>query len=155
MRRRLRRRPRRAALLVALACSGIAAGCGTGYSGTKANQVSQWAAQYTVVSNDQLVVKDISAIKASLGAGELKYVTSNCAGLEVDAGTAYGNLPTPDTTLTDELNTAYEDFATAGGSCAAAGSLRSTRITGALRTIGAGLVALHKATRRLEADGVH
>ena len=143
------------AVLMALLASVVVAGCGTGYSGTKANQVAQWASQYSVVSNDQLVVDDASAIKASVSAGKLKDVTSNCAGLAVDAGTAYGNLPTPEVTLTDELNTAYEDFAAAGGQCAAATSLGSGKLTAALRTIAAGLVSLKAATRLLAAEGVH
>ena len=59
--------------------------------------------------------KDIAAIKARSARRDLlKDVTSNCAGLVFDAGTAYGNLPTPDNTLTNELNVAYEDFASAG-----------------------------------------
>jgi hypothetical protein len=139
---------------MALLALGATAGC-TGYSGTRAHQVSQWASQYTVVSNDQTVLSDIGALKRSLRAGRLKDVTSNCAGLVTDAGTAYGNLPTPDDTLTDELNTAYEDFANAGSSCAGAGSLRSKKITAALRKIAVGLVSLDQATRRLAADGVH
>jgi hypothetical protein len=139
------------AAALALATAG---GC-TGYSGTRSHQVSQWALQYTVVANDQTVLSDISAIKRSLAAGQLKDVTSNCAGLVTDAGTGYGNLPTPDNTLTDELSTAYQDFANAGSSCAAAGSLESSKVKAALRTIAKGLVPLGAATRRLAADGVH
>lgn len=49
-----------------------------------------------------------------------------CALLTTDAETAIGNLPTPDTMLTDELNTAYEDAASAGDDCyAGAGGDRS------------------------------
>ena len=40
-----------------------------------------------------------------------------CALLTTDAETAIGNLPTPDTRLTDDLNTAYEDAAAAGDDC--------------------------------------
>jgi ABC-type transporter Mla subunit MlaD len=40
-----------------------------------------------------------------------------CALLTNDAQTAVGNLPTPDTRLTDALNTAYEDAAAAGDDC--------------------------------------
>jgi len=142
-------------VLTTLVASWVAVGCGTGYSGSKANQVSQWASQYSGISNDQLVVEDVDAISASLRARQLKDVTSNCAGLAVDAGTAYGNLPTPDTTLTAELNTAYEDFASAGGACAAAGSLGSPKITTALSKIKSGLVSLRRATRLLASEGVH
>ena len=44
-------------------------------------------------------------------------VRTVCALLTNDAETAIGNLPTPDTQLTDELNTAYEDAAAAGDDC--------------------------------------
>jgi hypothetical protein len=143
-----------AVLLTAFLALGSAAGC-TGYSGTQAHQVSQWASQYTVVSNDQLVVSDISALRRSLAAKQLKDVTSNCAGLVTDAGTGYGNLPTPDNTLTNELGTAYQDFVNAGSLCASAGSLNSKKITSALSTIARGVVWLDEATRRLAAEGVH
>ncbi|MGP8221702.1 MAG: hypothetical protein ACLQQM_01600, partial [Acidimicrobiales bacterium] len=87
-------------------------GC-TSYTGSKANQVRQWASIALVTSNDNLVVQDIVAIKRSLRAKKFLDVTSNCSGLVFDTGTAYGNLPTPDNTLTNELNVAYEDFASA------------------------------------------
>ena len=40
-----------------------------------------------------------------------------CALLTNDAETAIGNLPTPDTRLTNELNNAYEKAAAAGDDC--------------------------------------
>ena len=40
-----------------------------------------------------------------------------CALLTNDAETAIGNLPTPDTQLTDDLNNAYEKAAAAGDDC--------------------------------------
>ncbi|MGH9080024.1 MAG: hypothetical protein ACRDYE_08150 [Acidimicrobiales bacterium] len=40
-----------------------------------------------------------------------------CALLTTDAETAIGNLPTPDTVLTEELNAAYEKAAAAGDDC--------------------------------------
>ena len=40
-----------------------------------------------------------------------------CALLTNDAETAIGNLPSPDTLLTDELNAAFEDAAAAGDDC--------------------------------------
>ena len=144
-----------AAVLFAVLLATVAlAGC-TSYTGSRANQVREWASIALVSSNDQLVVQDIAAIKRSLLAKQFKDVTSNCSGLVFDTGTAYGNLPTPDDTLTNELNVAYQDFASAGSSCAAATSLHSGRIAAALRTIGAGVVWLDRATRLLASDGVH
>jgi len=138
-------------VLVAL---GSLAGC-TSYTGSKANQVRQWASLSSVSANDALVTADIAAIKKSFNEGRLKYVTSNCSGLVFDTGTAYGNLPTPDNTLTNELNVAYQDFVSAGSACAAVHELGSSRMTKALETIEVGLVSLDEASRRLAADGVH
>ena len=105
-------------------------GC-TSYTGSKANQVRQWASIALVTSNDNLVVPGHRGHQdARCGPRRSMDVTSNCSGLVFDTGTAYGNLPTPDNTLTNELNVAYEDFASAGSSCAAARSLHSRRITG-------------------------
>ena len=154
MRAGLRRPLNEAAVLVAVLLAVVAlAGC-TSYTGSKANQVRQWASIALVSSNDNLVVLDIAAIKRSLRAKKFLDVTSNCSGLVYDTGTAYGNLPTPDNALTNELNVAYQDFASGGSTCAAAASLHSSRITSALATIGEGVVALDRATRRLAADGV-
>ncbi len=44
-------------------------------------------------------------------------IRTACALLTNDAETAIGNLPTPDTSLTDELNAAYTDAAAAGDDC--------------------------------------
>lgn len=143
-----------AAVVVAVLLAVVLAGC-TSYTGSKANQVRQWASISSVSANDKLVVQDIAAIKRSLRVRQLKDVTSNCSGLVFDTGTAYGNLPAPDNTLTNELNVAYEHFANAGSSCAALDSLRSSRMKTALVSIAAGVVALDKATRLLAADGVH
>ena len=120
-----------AAIVVAVLGAVMLAGC-TSYTGSKANQVRQWASLSSVSANDKLVVQDIAAIKRSIRAKQLKDVTSNCSGLVFDTGTAYGNLPSPDNNLTNELNVAYEHFANAGSSCAALGSLRSTPDEGGL-----------------------
>ena len=154
---RVGRRRRLVELLVAIsavASFGALAGC-TSYSGSPAHQVSEWASVADVSSNDQIVVQDIAAIRLSAHRDLIKDVTSNCAGLLVDSGTAYGNLPTPDNTLTNQLNVAYEDFASAGGSCSTVQSVHSAKFAAALKTIAAGVAALDKAERRLAADGVH
>jgi hypothetical protein len=149
----LRRLLRAAVLGGAALALGATAGC-TGYSGSVSHQVTQWASQYSVISNDSTVIADVSAIRRSLKAGRLKDVTSNCAGLVDDAGTAYGNLPTPDNTLTNELNTAYQDFANAGGNCATLKALHGAKLSAALRTISAGVAALARARQQLASDGV-
>ncbi len=44
-------------------------------------------------------------------------VRTVCALLTSDAQTAIGNLPTPDSRLTDDLNNAYEEASSAGDDC--------------------------------------
>ncbi len=44
-------------------------------------------------------------------------VKAACALLSTDALTAIGNLPSPDTTLTDDLNSAFEIGSAAGKDC--------------------------------------
>ena len=150
----VRRRLFRAAVLAVGALAlGVTAGC-TGYSGTQAHQVTQWASQYSVISNDAIVIADVGAIRRSIKAARLLDVTSNCAGLVTDAGTAYANLPTPDNTLTNELNTAYQDFANAGGICATATSLHAAKLFVAMKQIAVGVTALARAKLRLASDGV-
>jgi hypothetical protein len=140
--------------VTAVGVLGTFAGC-TSYTGTPAHQVSEWASIADVASNDQLVLQDIAAVRLSVKENKLKYLTSNCSGLVFDAGTAYGNLPSPDNTLTNELNVAYEDFVSAGSSCAAARDLHSQRVAAALSKIDAGAAVLGEATHLLAADGVH
>lgn len=140
-----------AAALGALAVLG---GC-TSYTGSPAHQVAEWASIADVSANDQLVLQDVAAIRLSVRKDLLKDVTSNCSGLVFDAGTADGNLPTPDNSLTNQLNAAYQDFVSGGSSCAAASSVHSGRVVSALKTIAAGVVILEAAERRLAADGVH
>ncbi len=151
-----RRRPLAgtAVLVALLGACGSLAGCVSSPT-SLAQQVSAWASSATVSANDSFVVQDVAAIRRSAKRGLLKDFTSNCAGLVYDSGTAYGNLPTPDDTLTNELNVAYEDFADGGNTCAAAHSLHSRAVAGAMRKIAAGVVALDRAKRRLAADGVH
>jgi len=153
----LGRRPLLAEMAVLLAMTGACgslAGCASGPT-SLAQQVAEWASSATVSANDSFVVKDVAAIQRSAGRGLLKDFTSNCAGLVYDSGVAYGNLPTPDNTLTNELNVAYEDFAAGGGTCAAAHGLHTRAVARAVHKIAEGVIALDRATRRLAADGVH
>ena len=76
-----------------------------------------------------------------------------CALLTNDAQTAIGNLPTPDTQLTDDLNTAYEDAAAAGNDCynGAAGNAALLRRSAAERRQAA-LPLLATAVDRIDVD---
>lgn len=141
---------------MAVACSAPAllGGCSS-YTGSHANQISQWASESDVTANNDQIVQDILYLRRSAAAGALRKLTTNCAGLSYDTGTAYGYLPTPDRVLTEQLNVAYVAFVNAGNSCAAVTEVGSPKVAAALRKISAGLGSLEAATRRLAAAGVH
>ena len=137
-----------------LTASLAAAGC-TSYTGSPANQIREWAQQADVTANDAQLVADLGDFRRSVARGQLGEVTTNCAGLATDAGTADGNLPTPDNALTNQLNDAYEQFFNAGNDCAQATIMGSSRIVRANQRLTRGLAELRTAERKLRQAGVH
>lgn len=98
--------------------SSLAAGCTLDQTGPPAAQLSAWmttAAGGAAVGQVEADSRNIDVAIASHNTpAALRTV---CALLTNDAQTAIGNLPTPDTQLTDDLNAAYEDAAAAGNDC--------------------------------------
>jgi len=133
--------------------SATLAGC-TSYTGSPAHQVQEWAAGAGVVVNDAQLASDVTLLRKSVAARAPSAMTTNCAGLSYDSGTAYDNLPTPDSAITNELNIAYTDFLDAGNACAAASSVTSARVRAALVEIASGLDHLERAGALLKRDGV-
>lgn len=156
MRRRARRgrdRPGRLAAPAAVVTSALVlAGC-SGYTGNHAHRVGEWASAASLSANDALIRADIAGIASGIARRELRATRTECDGLATDAGTAYGELPTPDRALTGDLNTAYLDDVAAAESCTAARSFASPRFARYRREIAAGVAALRAATRRLAAIG--
>jgi hypothetical protein len=149
------RRPSTAVAAVATVVVGAMAlvGCaGPEESGPPAARVSAWVstagggAAIGTVEVDSANIDHAIAHHSSPAA--LKTV---CALLTNDAETAIGNLPTPDTQLTDDLNNAYQDGAAAGDDCfkGASGSEALMRRSATERTKLVPLLAL--ATDRMSA----
>jgi hypothetical protein len=113
-------RARRAAGLAPVLFLGVllAACAGAEQSGPPSARVTTWV-------NGSGGGAAIGTLRAD--AANVEYVLSRhegsssirtaCALLTTDAETAIGNLPTPDTELTDELNSAYTEAAAAGDDC--------------------------------------
>src|ERR1700722_8900480 len=103
---------------IAVLASSLAAGCTLDQSGPPAAQLSAWMTSADAgasVGQVEVDSRNIGlAISRHNSASALRTV---CALLTNDAQTAIGNLPTPDTQLTNELNSAYEDAAAAGNDC--------------------------------------
>ncbi len=138
------RRVSRAA--AAAAAAGLAALLLAGCSG---GTVAEWASGSGAGANDYRLVSDAQHLRAGIRLHELQPVRTACEAFSADASTAYGELPTPDHTLTDELDTAYEDDEVAGEDCYAASSMDSAKFRRFEQLLSAGSSALARAEQRL------
>ena len=105
-------------LVVLVATGTVLGGCaGQEQSGTPAQQVTTWmdGAGGSGIGNVEVDARNVDlALRDHNAAAAIREV---CDLLSNDAQTAIGNLPAPDDTLTDELNSAYMDATAAGDDC--------------------------------------
>ena len=151
----VRRSPSSAVAAVATLVVGAMAlvGCaGPEESGPPAARVSDWVSS----AGGGAAIGTVEADSANIANAITHHsppaaIRTVCALLTTDAETAIGNLPTPDTQLTDDLNNAYEDGAAAGDDCfkGASGSKALMRRSAAERKKLVPLLAT--ATQRLAA----
>lgn len=115
--RTVRRTVLAATLLVAGAW--ILAGCaGQEQSGTSSARVSTWVSGAAGGAAIGTLKVDSANIDQALDRHDPPAaIKTVCALLTNDAETAIGNLPTPDSQLTTDLNNAYEKGAAAGDDC--------------------------------------
>jgi hypothetical protein len=106
-------------LVAALSGSAVLAGCaGQEQSGPPAARVATWVSGAGAGASIDTLRVDAANVGQALARHDAPAaVKTVCALLTTDAGTALGNLPTPDTVLTNELNTAYGEAAAAGDDC--------------------------------------
>lgn len=112
--------PHRLALLVVtVAGAGMLGGCaGQEQSGPPAARVAAWVSGGGGGASIGTLRVDAANVEQALARHDAPAAVKEvCALLTTDAEAANGNLPTPDTVLTDELDTAYEDAASAGNDC--------------------------------------
>ncbi|MGD0391024.1 MAG: hypothetical protein ABSC41_00120 [Acidimicrobiales bacterium] len=103
---------------LAVLCASVVSGCTLDETGPPATQVSGWL----TTSGGGSAVGQVEADTRNIQLAIVRHDTAKalrtvCALLTTDAQTAIGNLPTPDTQLTNDLNAAYEDAASAGNDC--------------------------------------
>jgi len=94
------------------------AGCTLDPSGPPASQMNGWL----TTSGGGSAIGQVEVDSANIDLALTRHdpsaaIKTVCALLTTDAQTAIGNLPSPDTTVTDDLNNAYEDAAAAGNDC--------------------------------------
>ncbi len=140
--------------IVVVAVAGLAFAACSGYSGSHAHRVAEWVSGSSLVTNDATIRADVQDIGRGIAARKLGATHTACDGLGADSGTAYGELPTPDQTLTTALNDAYLDYTRAAQDCSEASSFAHggfDRYEAELRRANA---ALDAADRRLRTLGV-
>jgi hypothetical protein len=94
------------------------AGCTLDPSGSPASQMNGWM----TTSGGGAAIGQVEVDSANIDLALARHdppsaIKTVCALLTTDAQTAIGNLPTPDTAVTDDLNNAYEEAAAAGNDC--------------------------------------
>jgi hypothetical protein len=141
------------AAVAAVAVVLVVSGCSF-YSGTPGQKVHEWASHTSFVADGNQVVGDLALIKKAARANDGMAFLTDCAGATSDIGTAAGQLPTPDQTLTNDLNTAYILAGTATQACSATHDLRSSIALKSLAEIARSLDDLKIAQRRLATFGV-
>lgn len=110
--------PGTALVALVVLCASLVTSCTLDQTGPPATQLSGWL----TTSDGGSAVGQVEADSRNIDLAIARHNTpaalrTVCALLTTDAQTAIGSLPTPDTQLTDELNSAYEDAASAGNDC--------------------------------------
>ena len=107
------------AFALSVLAGSVLAGCaGPQTSPPTAGQVSTWmtsANAGTAIGQVEVDSRNVTQVLAKHEPASA--VKAACALLTTDALTAIGNLPSPDTALTDALNAAYQDASAAGDDC--------------------------------------
>lgn len=119
-------RSRLAAALGAVGVALVSAACAS-HAALPA-RLRAWENGSSYSSDQHYISTDIGEIATGIRTGPVKAVRTACDGLGVDAANAYGELPTPDQSLTSDLNGEYLTATNAAQSCSAASSLRGGRI---------------------------
>lgn len=141
------------ALGLCLLLGGALAAC-SNMSGTTAQQVREWSNGAGYSADNAQLNSDLQSLAAGKRLRDLRGLRTACAGFGVDAATLQGELPTPDTAITDEINNAMTSFYNASLSCYAASSFSSSSFRTYERELASGVALYDKARKQLAHDGV-
>jgi hypothetical protein len=94
----------------------LAAACSSGPT-TSAGQMQSWASNATYSADVAQISEDLIGLRNGLAEHEFLQTRTECEGFGVDVETLYGELPTPDETITDELGASLSSYYTASEDC--------------------------------------
>jgi hypothetical protein len=103
-----------AATLGAVVLGGAA--CSSGPTSLSA-QMKSWASNATYSADVAQISEDLIGLRNGLSEHEFLQTRTECEGFGVDVETLYGELPTPDQTITDELGASLSSYYTASEDC--------------------------------------
>jgi uncharacterized protein (UPF0333 family) len=105
-------------VVVAIGTGAFFAYSSTGHSGSTASQVRSWDRATGLGQSIGTLLGDAGRVRAALSAHDgAGVVHTDCGVLLTDAQSANGELPTPDTQLTDLLSSGYALAYDAGNDC--------------------------------------
>lgn len=140
------------ALALALLATGVA-GC-SNYSGDLAQRIGQWAVGASYDADNSQILSDLGNLAAGYSERQLLPLRTACEAFGVDVDALYGNLPTPDETLTNELNDALTTFGAASLKCYDSASFSSPSFRSYLAELARGKALYARARQRLASFGV-
>jgi hypothetical protein len=132
--------------MLASACSGL--------SGSHRAQVGEWANAAGYDGANAQIQSDLSYLTAAVRARNVKDFQTDCEGFSGDVEVLYETLPTPDVTLTNELDDAFEDWFNAAADCNDATSLSSSAYRDATSELKKGQEQYSRAKARLASFGI-
>ncbi|NNN20522.1 MAG: hypothetical protein HKL80_00780 [Acidimicrobiales bacterium] len=84
--------------------------CSADMSGSAQSRMKSWMEGTSLVSSSQQILTDIKNIKVSIKGDDLSSLHSLCVVLGNDVQDANGNLPSPNTAVTNELTLGYSQI---------------------------------------------
>jgi hypothetical protein len=86
-----------------------------------------WASNATYSADVAQISEDLIGLRNGLAEHEFLQTRTECEGFGVDVETLYGELPTPDETITNELGASLSSYYTASEDCFFSKSFTSTK----------------------------
>jgi hypothetical protein len=131
----------------------VGAGC-SNLSGSPAQQMAEWASSASYHVDDAQIESDFPNLAAGVAEHKLLSLRTECEGFGADVETLYGELPTPDHSITDALGAALSTMYQGAEACFRAGSFTSADFARFERDLKSGRAGYEAVRRRLSALGV-
>jgi hypothetical protein len=145
----------RALVAVTLAAVVLGAAACSGGPTTLSGQLKAWALNATYSADVAQISEDLTALRNGLQERKFLALRTECEGFGVDVEALYGELPTPDLAITNELGASLSSYYTAAEDCYYSSSFTSAKFKTYERLMTSSTKTYKKAVAQLAAYGVH